>query len=59
MINLKNFKKKYKLNIEDFNIEKLKLYYRDVRNEIFEDLSNIVFKELKELDLSVNKITDI
>ena len=59
MINFNNFKKKYKLNIEDFNIEKLKLYYRDVRNEIFEDLSNIVFKELKELDLSVNKITDI
>jgi Leucine-rich repeat (LRR) protein len=56
---LKEFNNKYKTNIEDIDIRELNLSGKYIENEGLKDLSKIKFKELKELDLSYNKISDI
>ena len=53
------YNNKYRATIKDLNIDKLILGKKGISNEIFEDLANMNFKKLKELDLSVKKITDI
>ena len=56
---LKEFNKKYNLNIRDININKLDLRWKKLGNAGFEDLCKIEFKELKELILNNNNITDL
>ena len=56
---LKAFNSKYKLDIKSNKIHKLDLSCKNFGNEILNDLSKIEFKELKELDLGSNKISDI
>ena len=55
---LKEFNTKYKLNI-DINITKLDLENKKIGNEGLKDLIKIDFKELKELYLNDNDISDI
>ena len=56
---IKEFYKKYNLNIEEININKLNLGWKGIGNEEIEDLKNIYFKELKQLYLYFNNISDI
>ena len=56
---LQEFNSKYKLNIKYTNITKLNLVYMKIGDEKFKDLCKIEFKELKELDLYGNNISDI
>jgi Leucine-rich repeat (LRR) protein len=56
---LKEFNKKYNLNIKDTKIEKLDLRWKGSGNGGLEDLCKIEFKELKELILNNNNISDI
>ena len=58
-IHLKEFNEKYNLNIEDVDIKELCLRNHHLGNEGFECLIKIKFKELKKLDLSRNKISDL
>ena len=56
---LKEFNEKLKLNIIDIDIKELYLKYKNVGTKELEILKNVNFKELKELDLSHNEISDI
>ena len=56
---LKEFNKKYNLNIKDTKINKLDLRWKKLGNAGFGDLCKIEFKELKELILNNNNITDL
>ena len=56
---LKEFNIKYNLNIKDTKINKLDLRWKKLGNEGFGDLCKIEFKELKELILNNNNITDL
>ena len=56
---LKEFNKKYNLNIKDTKINKLELSLKILGDEGLKYLCKIEFKELKELNLSANNITDI
>ena len=56
---LKDFNKKYNLNIRDTMIDKLDLSLKNLGNELLEDLCEIEFRDLKELDLCGNDISDI
>ena len=56
---LKEFNNKYNLNIKDTKINKLDLRWKKLGNAGFEDLCKIEFKELKELILNNNNITDL
>ena len=58
-ITLKEFNNKYKANIEDIDIKELNLNERYLGNEVLKDLSKIKLKQLKELYLSENQISDI
>ena len=56
---LKDLNNAYKLNITDTKINKLNLGYKNLGNKELNDLCKIEFKQLKELFLYINKITDI
>ena len=56
---LKQLNKKYNLNIKDYRINKLDLRWKGFSDAGLEDLCKIDFKELKELILNNNKISDI
>ncbi len=56
---LKEFNEKYNSNIEDIDIFHLGLRRKNLGNEGLKCLSKIKFKELKYLDLSYNRISDI
>ena len=56
---LKEFNEKLKLNIIDIDIKELDLKYKNVGTKELEILKNVNFKELKELDLFWNNISDI
>ena len=56
---LEEFNKKYNLNIINTKIDKLDLGWKNLGNEGLKDLCKIEFKELKELDLRMNNISDI
>ena len=56
---LKDFNKKYNLNIRDTMIDKLDLSLKNLGNELLEDLCKIEFRDIKELDLCGNDISDI
>ena len=58
-ITLKKFNNKYNTNIEDIDIKVLNLRKSYIRDEGLKDLVKIKFKELKELNLNDNKISDI
>ena len=58
-ISLKEFNNKYNTDIEDIDIEELNLSGKIIGNEGLKVLVKIKFKELKKLDLSYNKISDI
>ena len=58
-IALKEFNFKYNTNIQDIDIKTLNLSGRNIRNEELKDLNKIKFKELKDLDLGGNNISDI
>ena len=53
------FNKTCNINLKDFNIDKLNLRKRNLDDKGFKDLCNLEFKELKELYLTKNNITDI
>ena len=56
---LKEMNKKFHLDIKDIEIKELNLNHKRIGNEIIEYLKRIEFKELKELDLSSNNISNI
>lgn len=56
---LKEFNKKYNLDINDFNITKLNLSRKFAGNELLKDFSKLKFNELKELYLYDNDISEI
>ena len=56
---LQKFNKKYHLNIKDTKINELDLKWKSNGNEVLNDLCKIEFKELKELGLHCNNISDI
>ena len=56
---LEEFNKKYNLNIKDIYISNLDLSLKKIDNAGLELLSKINFKNLKELNLSHNNISDI
>ena len=56
---LEEFNNKYNLNIKDTKINKLDLSLKNLGDEVLKDLCKINFKELKELYLSGNEISDI
>ena len=56
---LKEFNKKYNVIIKDDKIEILNLRWKEIGNEGLRDLCKIEFKELKEINLHKNKISDI
>ena len=56
---LKEFNSKYELDIKDINITELDLGWKDIGDEILKDLCKIEFKELKELNLFWNNISNI
>ena len=56
---LKRFNKKYNLDIKDTRVEKISLVGKNIGNDGLEDLIKIQFRELKELNLKSNNITDI
>ena len=58
-MSLKDFNTKYNLNIKDILINKLSLVNCKLGNDELKDLCKIEFKELKELNLTDNNISDI
>jgi len=58
-IPLKKYNDKYNTNIEDIDIKELNLIGRKIGNEGLKDFVTIKFKKLKELNLSLNNISDI
>ena len=58
-IYLKEFNNKYDLNLKDIEIKKLNLENKRLGNNIFEDLANMNFNYLNELNLNTNNITDL
>ena len=56
---LKEFNKKYNLNIIDLAIDKLELNSKNLGDEGLKCLCKIEFKELKNLDLNNNNISNI
>ena len=56
---LNEFNKKYELDISDININKLGLQFKNLGNDGLNNLCKIDFKELKELCLCYNEISDI
>ena len=56
---LKDFNKKYNLNIKDINVNKIDLRWKKLGNEGLVDLCKIKFNDLKELILNNNNISDI
>ena len=56
---LKEFNNKYKTNIKDIDTKELNLSKRYIGDERLKDLVKIKFNELKVLNLSGNKISDI
>ena len=56
---LKNFNNKYEINIENIDINELNLNGRYIGNEGLKGLNKIKFKELKELYLCGNEISNI
>ena len=56
---IKEFNKKYKLNIKNDLVEKLDLSKKSIGKEIKKYFDNIKFKNLKELDLWDNNIAEI
>ena len=56
---IEEFYKKYNLNMNEINIYKLDLSYKRIGDKIIEDLTKIKIKELKELNLFYNNISDI
>ena len=58
-IKLNEFNNKYNTNIEDINNKELNLENKRIGNEGLKSLFKIEFKELKELNLSYNEISDI
>ena len=56
---IKGLNNQFNLNIKDNNIIKLDLSFKSIKEIDLEILENANFKELKELDLSHNKISDI
>ena len=58
-ITLKKFNNKYKVNIEDIDINELYLKNKNIGIEGLKDLVKINFNELEELNLSENGISDI
>ena len=56
---LKEFNKKYNINIKDTNIKKLFIGNKIIGDEGFNDLIKIYFNELKEFRLGSNDITNI
>ena len=56
---LKEMNQKFNLDIKDIEINELNLESKHLGNEILEYLIKIEFKELKEIDLSGNNISDI
>ena len=56
---LKEFNKKYNVIIKDDKIEILNLRWKEIGNDGLRDLCKIEFKELKEINLHKNKISDI
>ena len=53
------FNKNYNLDITDLDATKLELNWKGIGNEGLKHLCDIDFKELKELDLNYNNISDI
>ena len=58
-ITLKEFNIKYNTSIEDIDTRELNIIERNIGNEGLKDLVKIKFKDLKELNLSYNEISDI
>ena len=56
---LKEVNQKYSLNIKDIDILEIKLAGSEKINELLEDLNKIEFRELKELFLKNNNISDL
>ena len=56
---LEKFNKNYKKSVKDINIQKIVLDIMDKGDNILKDLCQIEFKELKELYLYNNDISDI
>ena len=56
---LEEFNNKYNLNIKNINVEKIELTFKNIDNEQLKNLCMIEFKELKELNLYYNEISDI
>ena len=58
--NIEEFNKKFRTNIKDLNLTKLELWTKGIGNEGLKYLGEYMqFKELKELRLYENKISDI
>ena len=56
---MKEFNEKYNLNIQDINANEINLIGKFIGNEGLKDLTNIEFKELEELYLNMNDISEI
>ena len=56
---LKSFKEKYKINIEDIDIIELKLNNKNICDEGIKNLVSLSLKELNNLEIANNKISDI
>ena len=56
---IEDFFKKYNLIMNEINIYKLDLSFKKIGDKEIEDLTKINFKELKELNLYANNISDI
>ena len=56
---LKEFNEKYQLNIPDTKVNEINLIGKLIGNEGLKDLVNIEFKELEELYLNMNNISEI
>ena len=56
---VKELNEKFNLNIENDYVERINLYYRKFGDEILDYFNKIEFKQLKELNLSLNNLSDI
>ena len=56
---VKELNEKFNLNIENDYVERINLYYRKFGDEILDYFNKIEFKKLKELNLSLNNLSDI
>ena len=56
---LKELNERYKLNIENTDIKILNLRWKEMGNEGLKDLCKIEFRELKEINLHKNNISNI